>query len=686
MPRQEVVKFAFKGGYATDLLSTEGGSYLRQGSENFMVNGAGLLRPFKGLTLVPVILGSRKNFLTDDSYAGLGDETTAGSGSVFKTADLLMFIGQGPLRVRGLDIDVADTPDLGNISATTQLQYLTRNAGAFDNGSELFQVGHARPTKPILYIKSPPSAGQKTMNAAVTVVVWRVDSNTGQPSLPSPASDVLQVTNGSVIVQVEGADTNGQDVWGVGVTIPGLSDLGNLYELPIDIGGEQLEATLGYTRTVTGAAAAVLTASILDTTDEVTFDIPPDPAFTAADLGRRMSFSTYDSYILEIIDPQTIRMADANTSGGTISGTAPVVVHAVDGITRAFEISWADTDLFGQLLAPFDAFEPPDGFFAGVIMDTYYIEDTEGTIFYSIPNTFSFPRKKRKIFTEDKAVVYIDSGNGYHWRIANQSISQLYYSIGEKPIQLSVKSKVVGCKYPQNACLGYNGRLMVWAGRPNIIDDDGSMNSTFHTLVSQEFEGWENQTSDQPVIPAYDPIGQYELWCYGNKVMAFHAPSGAWCAPVDLSTWIDTDTIVGQVIVDGKLRLVVDTGTELVHYKWDDGAGSPVTAITYARENPSQQTTITLLAPTVRSGSSNVEMTVSVIKNYKDTLLAGTTTVDTSSDVQETISFAPNIRGCSKLAVKIEATGVGPGNYATGDFFVESVDVFGEWHEVPDRS
>jgi hypothetical protein len=675
MPRQELVEFNFKGGYATDLLSTEGGTYLREGSSNFMVNGAGLLSPFKGL-VQGLSKGSRKQFLTDDSHAGLGSASVVGTGSVFKTIDLLMFIGQGPLRVRGNPIDVGSGP----ISASTQLQYLTRNAGVFDNGSTLFDVGHARPSRPTLYVKSPPSIGQKSMSAAVTVVVWRVDSNTGQTSLPSPASDVLQVTNGSVIVQVEAADLNGQDIWGVGVTLPGLSDLGNLYELPTDIGGEQLEADLAYTRTVEQTGGANITASILDTTDLVEFNALPDPAFSAADIGRRISFSTFDSYITEIVDTDTVRVADANTSGGTISAVDALITHAVDGITRAFEISWADTDLFGQNLAPFQAFEPPDGFFAGCLIDTYYIEDTEGTIFYSLPGTFSFPRKNRKIFTEDKAVVYIDSGNGWHWRIATQSISQLYYSVGDKPVQLSVKSKIVGCKYPQNATLGYNGRLLIWDGRPNIIDSDGSMNSTFHTIVAKEFEGWENQTADQPVVPAYDPIGKFELWCYGNKVMAFHAPSGTWCAPIDLSYWIDTDIVASQVLIENELNLVVKSGTDLIFYEWNAGDGGPVTAVTYHRKTPSMQAVLSLVDCTVRSGNDDTVLDFTVIKNFEHEINIGQITVDTSPTVQATATLSPNIRGLGTFAIKVASA------FAGGSFCIETLNAYGEWHESPDRS
>lgn len=619
-----------------------------------------------------VPIGSRMNYLTDNGYAGLGDAANPGAGSVCKQIDLLFFIGTGPLHVNGRQINISGT----DVVATSNWQYLTRSSGSFNNSSSLYQVGHPQPDKPLVFAKSPPSAGQKSMNAAVTICIWRADSNTGQPSLPSPTSDVLTLSNASAIVQFPAKDSNGQDLWGIGVTLPGLSDLGNMYQLQSELGGEVLESTLAYTRTI--SQASVVTS---DKTITLNAGTPLADRFTNADIGRRVSISgACNSWIVSITDAFNAEMNDDAT--GNATNQPATIVHAVDGITRAVEISWADTDIIGQPLAPFDGFEPPDGNFAGNLMDTFYIEDLEGTIFYSIPNYFSFPRSRR-IFTEDVATVYVDTGYGYHWRIAKQSIARIFYSVGDRPIQAMLVSKNIGCKYPQNACLGYLGRLLVWGGRPTMVGTDGQLDSVFHTPVSSEFSGWEDQTVTQPVVPAYDPIGQYELWCYGDKIMARHAPSGNWCAPIYISDWVAGGVIVGQVLVNERLVLVVNVAGTLVHYQWNVGSGSLMVIESYHRETPEHQTTISYVKSIVRPGSTTSNFKYTIIKNFEDTIALGTSdNLATTPTTQVARHFKPNVRGVEVFAVKIEGFGATEGSPIAGDAAVEYVSVWGEWSQA----
>lgn len=667
MPRMELCKFTFQGGYASDLSITASGGYIRQGSRNFLVTGAGLIVPFKGLTAVVGPECSRQHFLTDDGYAGLGDVDTVGFGSVFKCIDQLFFIGGGPLAVNGLYI--LDPPD--QVLASTQFQFLTRDSGVFDRGDAgfIFDVGHPRPSAPSLYAKTPVSADQKPMNAVVAMVIWRADSNTGQPSLPSESVTVT-ITNGSVIVQFPAADSNGQDIWGVAGTLLGIQ-LGNLYQIPTSRGGEVLESTLAYTRTVTGTAT--------NTDETLTLDAGTSLAnqFTSADIGRRVARGAdLDSWIVSVTDGFNAECNDAAT--GTSTGNV-VITHAVDGYERAIEISWSDDDLLATAtLAPFHAFEPPDGRFAGFILDTFFIEDTEGTIFYSLPNYLSFPRLSRKIFTEDRATVYIDTGRGYQWRIAPQSISQLSYFPGEAPIQLSIKAKNIGCQYPTNACLGYGGRLMVWDGRPTIVDNDGSFNSNFHHIVESEFDGWEDQTADEPVVLAYDNLGKYELWCKGSKIMAIHAIAGAWCAPIDITDFIDDDdaVILGSVIVEEKLRLVIKVDGVLKQYKWNDGDGSDTTLMTYFRQLPAE-TAVTEIQSVVKAGLTELTMVYTIIADFDREILVGEDVVpeDTTSN-QCATSFRPNVRGVSMLGIKVTCEG------ADGRSAMDFIDCFGEWNEA----
>lgn len=733
MPRQLLSKFWFRDGYATDLSVTEGNGYMRQGSRNMLVSGAGLIFPFRGLTAYDDVVGGRQHFLTDDSFASLGTLDSAGQGSVFRAIGHLMYIGQGRVLYEG-----QDTTRI----ATTQLAYLTRNGPVFDAGSLDYDMGHARPSAPELFARIPPGPGQKPMNAVVAMVIWRADSLTGQPSIPSE-SVTISLANASVIVKFPEADTNGQDVWGLAGTLLGVQ-IGNLYALPVDIGGEVQESYLSYTRAIAQASGS--TASTNITLNVAT---PVGERFTSADVGRRIKRTgVLDSKIVSITDAFTA-VVDIEPSAN-FTDQPVTVVHAIDGIERAAEISWSDDDLLAIAeLAPFEAFVPPDGRFGGVLMDTAYVEDVDGNIFYSIPNTFSFPRKNRRIYTEDKATVYVDTGQGFHWRIAKQSVSRLYYVPGLLPVQLDVMSKNIGCRFPQNACLGYNGRLMVWTGRPTVIDD--SINSTFHTLIATEFKDWEQQVEATPVVPAYDPIGQYELWCYQNKILAMHAPSGRWCAPIDISTWTNGD-IVSQVIIDEELYLgvsddnyvasrtmdisgttetiitdgfpipaeyvglyvykgdellgvidsidgtdaiilepgpgVTEPGQELTFWrrtkpayytgirlwKWNSGPGSPITIKSFYKELPGM-TSVTEVEAVVKAGSTESDMTYYLSVNFDREDLVGVDTVPNSPATQLARSFRPNSRDADLIAVKIES------ELADGDMAVDYVNCQGEWNQ-----
>lgn len=676
MPKQQLAKFRFNGGYASDLSITSESAYMRQGSVNALVTGAGLIVPFKGLTELANKDGSRQSFLTDDGYAGLGDHNTAGFGSVFRTLDLMFFIGGGELTINGEPV-IDPTPAPAQVSASSQLQYLKRDSGTFLNGEDTgasafrFDVGHARPSAPVLYAKTPVSAGQKPMNAVVAVAIWRADSMTGQPSLPSEATTIT-VTNGSVIVQFPAADDNGQDVWGIGGTLLGVQ-IGNIYEIPTIRGGEVLESTLAYTRTITTASVSAGDATI--TLDPGT---PANQRFTSADIGRRISRGVdQDSWIISITDPFTAECNDQ--ASGTSSGSA-TVTHAVDGYERAVEVSWSDDDLLATAtLAPYHAFEPPDGRFAGFLLDTFFVEDLEGTIFYSIPNYLSFPRAKRRIFTEDKATAYIDTGRGYQWRIATQSISKLYYVPGDSPIQLGIKTKNIGCKHPPNACLGYDGRLLVWSGRPTIVDGDGSFNSTIHQPVLSEFDGWEDQTSTTPVVTGYDPIDQYELWCYNNKIMAMHAPTGRWCSPIYINDWTsDTAVIQSTVIINEKLYIAVKDNNAIALYAWNSGDGSDMVVSTYHRQLPGM-TTVTQVDSVVRAGDSELELKYELVGDFDKIVEIGTAHIhsDDSGQIhQVAASFRPNFKGIGILSVTLTCIA------ADGRFAIDYVDCYGEWNQV----
>ncbi len=519
------------------------------------------------------------------------------------------------------------------------------------------QLGHSIPPKPNVYLKSPPSSGRKAMNAAVTIAIWRVDSYTGQVSNKSISSNVIQVSNGSVIVQLPDADDNNQDKWGIGGTRLGLSDLGNIYEIPVDMGGEVLESDVAYTRHI--ASATWLNGS-------TTLDAATGTGhFSSADIGRVVSFNIdgRSSWIVSVNTADEAILNDPNP-GADLTASAMDVVAAVDGVTRGVEVSWSDDDFLGQDLAPTDAFPPPAGGFAGAFLDVVVMEDTNGELLYGVPNYLgSFPRSRR-IITNDISTVWLAETEGSAWRIGKQTIGQINYVGGDTPIDYQVKVQGHGCLYPANACFGHDGNILIFSGQPLRILQGESLDISFYLSIESEFDGWINQTADLPVVPAYDPIGHFELWCYGRTVIPFHPSTNRWCSPVDITPYVPTGSvIVGQVIINQILYLAVDDGTTIKHYQWDKGTGSTMTLVSTNLSVNAETANIYEYVPTIKV-DNDLTTTYSfyLIKddNLASPLLVGSYTPTALPNLQIPRVYRPNIRGCNQLGVMVVVTDADP--------------------------
>lgn len=547
--------------YISSAIRGLGGSYMRPPSENALVTGSGMARAFRGVTALVGKVGSRVFFNTDQGYAGLGTAIANGVGNVFKVRSLLMYIGSGQVYFNGLI--------LTGIIASGILSYVKKSGGVYAAGAGLgpYQAGHAQPSAPTIYAKTTPSAGQTAMTGAVTVVIWRLDNVSGQPSLKSLPSNVLTLSNQSVIVQCPLPDSNNQTHWGIGCVKIGFADLGNHYLLPTSLNGEVAESYLAYTRTVTGASI-VNSSNVVNVTDADVAD-----QFTSADIGRRIAFGTFDSWITAINTAQQVQVHDTNSSGSTISGDA-TVTHAVEGITRAIEISWSNGALLKEL-APDKAFPPTSAQFAGVLNDTLFL-DSDGIIYIGEPGFIgSFP-PSNALFANEPAVSYVGGTDGVKWRIGKHTVGILAYVGGSPAIEYQELWDNIGIAYQQNAATGANGRLMLWADKPIVMGANLQPDEAFDEQVTKvwtEFEGWENQTEGSPVCPGYDGRGKYEVWCYQKKVMALFKPTGKWCAPIDLTGKV-SGNIVAAVTVNKQLYLSCSDSSVLTIYKFDVGSGS----------------------------------------------------------------------------------------------------------------
>lgn len=612
--KQDLARWQFRE-YISSRVRGAGGDYFAPGSENAMVTGEGFIRAFRGVGAVAGETASRLYFNTDQEWAGLGDPTEVVFGSVFLIRQLLSYIGFGQLEFQGVPVagpaPIVGDPALTEVNASNILYFIKGQPGGgyvTGPGYGPYQVGHAQPSPPIIYPHDNPSPGQYPITGTVAVKTWRVSNITGQTSLASAPSNVLVLNSQSVVVQVGTADFNGQTHWGYGVPKIGFDILGVFYELPTDLHGEVAESVLAYQRTVTGASIAAGT-NVVNITD-------PDVAdqFTSADLGRRISFGTFDSWIKVINSATQVQVEGTNTTAGAISGTA-TVKHAVDGILRGIEISWTNGTLIQQNLVPDKAFPPLPGQFAGVMNDTLWL-DADGIIFVGEPNEIgSFP-PDNAVFANEPAVHYLSGGEGMVLRFGKHSFGILAYVGGRPALEYQEIWHDLGISFPQNVGRGAGGRLLMWLGRPAVIE--GTAPDYNYATNVIEFATWDQaQTAAVPICVGYDGVGEYEVWCLGQTAMCKYVPKDAWCAPVNLAGKI-TGNIVSTLTHRKRLYLTTNDGTTLTRYQFDVGSGSVMKVQTSDIRPNGYGATITEINTQGRVDNITQPVKIELISNFDD--------------------------------------------------------------------
>src|SRR5580765_17562 len=667
--KQDLGKWQFRE-YISSQIRGAGGDFFAPGSENAMVTGDGFIRAFRGMesqTGIP----SRLYFNADQEYAGLGDAAENASGSAFLVRELLTVIGNGLVCFNGVSLfDAVTHPEIGTVPfhASDILYFIKKNPdGTFPTGPDNgpFQVGHTQPSAPFVYPHDNPSAGQYPILGTVAVKVWRVSAITGQTSLASLPSNVLTLNQQSVIVQFPDADFNGQTHWGIGVPKIGFDILGVFYELPTELQGEIPETLLTYQRTATGASIPAAPSNTVTVTDG---------SLTAADVGRRIAFGGFDSWITAVISGSQCTVNGTSATGA--SGTA-TIKHAVDGILRGLEISWTNGALIQQNLVPDKAFTPNPGQFAGSINDTLWL-DSDGLIFVGEPNEIgSFP-PDNAIFANERAVQYLPGAEGMLLRFGKHSFGVINYVGGRPALEYQEFWHDLGIEFPQNVARGSGGRVLLWLGRPAMLD--GITPNYDYGAKVVEFVTWDGQqTADKPIVPGYDGIGDYEVWCLGQTAICKYVPKDAWCAPVNLAGLVNGN-IVAALTHHRRLYLTARSldGTTLTRYQWDVGTGSIMKVQSSDIRPNGYGATITEVNTQGRVDNLTHPVKIELISNYDDAapvlLYQG---VAPRVGIQDFIpTEEPNIIDSKQHAMKLTLQSAG------GDAGWDFVETKGELNEV----
>lgn len=186
---------------------------LARGSKNLLTSNGNWA--WSGPLAVPALIGSRYLAnIPNGSYAGLGDKTTAGIGSIVGLVGrAFAFIGSGQLYITGAS---------RSVSASTALQILLYRAGLY-SGSNTgpYTAGVSQMTAPVVVEHSTTAS---TINSGTTSVrLHFVRSATGGRGRASLPSATIVVSGKKVRVTVNSSDlttasTNGYDR--IGIDLP----------------------------------------------------------------------------------------------------------------------------------------------------------------------------------------------------------------------------------------------------------------------------------------------------------------------------------------------------------------------------------------------------------------------------------------------------------------------------------
>lgn len=307
--------FLFNRGYiSSGLKLVNDTTSLANGSQNLIITGTGANRIFKGITVKNTVVGSKTLMNVGDGYGGLGryDDTTA-LGSVFRVLGAIFYIGAGKLFYNG-------TATGDTASSTLSLRKVV--SGAVSGSS--YQAGLAQPSAPTIAAISPPTGFTGKNDGTVSVKLARVRSTTGARSIASPASNVVQCKNQTVLVTFPSADANGQDYWEVDVTLNGYGGVGNHYFLQ-----EIAESSL--TGTVSATATAVSSTTIT----------LPDGTLTSTNVGWTIEGTKQWEYITCAVGTVGAGNAKTVVTATGMTGTPKTITFAVGAAATATDVATA---------------------------------------------------------------------------------------------------------------------------------------------------------------------------------------------------------------------------------------------------------------------------------------------------------------------------------------------------------
>lgn len=573
--QKRLARWKFVGGYDSSAGLLDGGDYCQTGSENLLFPQNKRPRAFRGLTALSPTTGGRLLFNFNNTYAALLDNGSTAKGSVFmiSAGKTLAYVGSGLLYLTGASLSTA-------ASTTPQLRLL-RSGIYTGTGTGPYQFGLAQPDAPALAIGVYGDGSQVTgqgnltgkLKGTYSVCITRIRSFTGAESNRSLTSAVITASASGQWTRITFplVDSNGQDRWGVYVTLAGFGSIGpQLFYIEI----RESDITASRSTVATLAATSPMVTLTAGT-------------FTNADIGRQIAAtggtgSSYTGYITEILSSTTANVAVAPTAG---VGKTAVITQAVDGVLRSIPLEWLDADVVGGSLPPIDNDAPNACWFGFSLQDvtalvgsggdqTTGVTGSPGNVIEVSRPGFpeAYPADTHLFLPEEPTAIFERAADNYVFIFGANSLCACTYTGGQIPLDLQLVWDNVGILSKHQAVIA-DGRLYCATGTGLVrMGLDGKPERAWADKISADLESLNPAT----IYMGYDSSLKMVTVMSGTKMWAFNTMTEVWSTPLNLTTLVVpvTGNIVGGVTYNNRLWVSVLNGSTFSLYTFDSGSGS----------------------------------------------------------------------------------------------------------------
>lgn len=592
----ELTKFIYGADGLHDSVATRASELsLSRASRNLIPDGAGLMRPVKGLDVLGT--GARLMFPAGGRWVGLDDVGgQAAAGTAFSwIAEMLLICGFGQL--------VFDGAIVPGVFASSLLKILLRWGGSYTHAnSGPFVAGTPQPSAPTVGVIESSIGGVPTMDGTYSFKIAWIKV-TGGRSIASPTSINLVVKGKCVYLVVPQPPVGGETLV--------------VFTTKKDLGGRGLHYRLVRANPYSGIEYAVedIERSIADlqVTNGSNIVISPAlAAFAQADVGKRFApvsagFTVPAGTTITSVDSATqIKLSgNVTVTSGANPRTAKLISYA-GGFDRGVLLNWRESDLADET-AWIEDYPPPPASHCfpldkviGLITDSDSLNsasgENRGTVAHfsmrNLPESFS---PLHRLFIPEKVVALIwRATDAYVFVGCENWIGAFMFidALTEAPATLTTILADEGILSPNNWCIRQDGLYLITAkGSLVRIIQGGAVDIVFGDKVRRIISGW---TEREKIVVASYPDGVSVSVSYKNQTLLFNTQTGNWSALIYLADFAPNIEVLSGLAVGGRLLLTGidknDPDGARTLYDFDKGDGSVISAIPHYQQPASKHT------------------------------------------------------------------------------------------------